>query len=165
MAAVVKVRIAQQLAGYEPHSYRRDQSVPAFPDGNPVIVYDGVCVLCSNAMRIVATRDHRARYRYVSAQSPLGQALFKHYGLDAQNFETVLLIEDGRAYGKLDMAQRVARELGGIYRALAVFSILPGRIQDWSYDLVAKNRYRLFGRSDLCIAPDPSWRHRVIELK
>jgi predicted DCC family thiol-disulfide oxidoreductase YuxK len=158
-------RVADRLASHPAYSYASDPAVPAFPDDASVIVYDGVCVLCSHAMRIIATRDRRARYRYVSAQSPLGQALFRHYGLDAANFETVLLIEQGRGYGKLDMARRVAAEIGGPYRGVAVFGLLPGRIQDWCYDLVAQNRYRLFGRRDVCIAPDASWRTRVIELK
>ena len=157
------LRVADRLAAREGYSYRADTSVPKFPDDQPLIVYDGVCVLCSSTMRFIATRDVHGRFRYASAQSALGQALFRHYGLDPQAFETVLLIEDGRAYGKLDVVRRVAREIGGLARAVHVFTLLPGRWQDWCYDLVARNRYRLFGRSDTCIMPDPSWRQRVIE--
>lgn len=152
-------RLARRLA----FSYRSDPAVPAFPDDHPVIVYDGVCVLCSGAMRAIARRDRRQRYRFVSGQSALGTALFKHYGLDPHNFETVLLIADGRAHGKLDMARRVAGEIGGPWRLFELFAIMPGAMQDWCYDLIAKNRYRLFGRSDVCIAPDASWRARIIE--
>jgi predicted DCC family thiol-disulfide oxidoreductase YuxK len=156
-------RIADRLAAFAAYSYRRDPSVPAFPDDRPLILYDGVCILCSNTMRMIAARDQRQRHRYASAQSPLGQALFRHYLLDPATFETVLLIEDGRAWGKLDMARRVAADIGGLFRLVALFALLPGAAQDWCYDRVAKNRYRLFGRSAVCMPPDPSWRARVID--
>ena len=164
MAAVE--RIADKLARQPAFSYRADPSVPTFPDNDPVIVYDGVCVLCSRSMRIIANGDHNHRFRFMSAQSPKGQALFQHYGLDPVEFETVLLIENGRAYGKLDMITRVVGQLGGYYwflSALRVMRLLPGRFQDWCYDRIAKNRYSLFGRSDVCIAADPSWHDRVID--
>ena len=155
--------MAARLSPFAPYSYRSDPNVPAFPDDAPVIVYDGVCVLCSAAMRRIAKGDVDRRFRYVAGQSALGQALFAHYRLDADGFETVLLIENGRAFGKLDMAERVARVIGGCWRAIHLFRPLPDRLRDWCYDLVAKNRYRLFGRSDVCIAPDPGWRDRIIE--
>ncbi len=160
------LRIATRLAQHQAYSYRHDLNVPAFPDDQPVIVYDGVCVLCSRSMRIIARGDRAGRYRYMSAQSPIGQALFAHYGLDAEQFETVLLIEAGRAFGKLDAIMRIAGQLRGIYRPLGllrVMRVLPGRLQDWCYDSIAKNRYSLFGRTDACIMPDASWRARVIE--
>jgi len=163
LMATAGTRVAARLRSRQRYSYRADISVPAFPDDAPVIVYDGVCVLCSKAMRAIARRDRRQRFRYVSGQSRLGAALFRHYGLDPQNFETVLLVEDGQAYGKLDMARRVATEIGGPWRLFELFAICPSAMQDWCYDLVAQNRYRLFGRSDVCIAPDPSWRQRIIE--
>lgn len=161
--AAAPERCAARLARRQAYSYSDDRQVPAFPDDKPVIVYDGVCVLCSGAMRAIARRDRHLRYRFVSGQSMLGTALFRHYGLDPADFETVLLIEDGRAYGKLDMTRRVAAEIGGPWRLFEMFAILPAAMQDWCYDLIAKNRYRLFGRSDVCIAPDASWRARIIE--
>ena len=160
------LRITLRLARHQAYSYRQDPKVPAFPDDHPVIVYDGVCVLCSRSMRIIARGDRAGRYRYISAQSPLGQALFAHYGLDVGQFETVLLIEAGRAHGKLDAITRISGNLNGVYRTLGVLRVmrvLPGRLQDWCYDAVAKNRYSLFGRTDACIMPDASWRARVIE--
>jgi predicted DCC family thiol-disulfide oxidoreductase YuxK len=164
MSAVADTdRCADRLARRAAYSYRIDPAVPAFPDDRPVIVYDGVCVLCSAAMRVIARRDTAAHFRFVNGQSAVGGALFRHYGLDPVNFETVLLIDEGRAFGKLDMTRRVADLIGGPWRLFEVFAILPGAMQDWCYDLIAKNRYRLFGRSDVCIAPDPSWRARIIE--
>ena len=165
MAAPLRPRtsVSAALAAFPAYSYRSDATVPAFDDGKALVVYDGVCVLCSKAMRAIASRDAQGQFQFASAQSPLGQALFKHYRLDPQSFETVLLLHDGRAFGKLDMALEVARVLGGPWRLFQVFRPLPRVLQDRAYDLVAKNRYRLFGRTDACQIPDASWRARVID--
>ena len=155
--------IPARLAAMPLHSYRNDASVPRFDDSRALIIYDGVCVLCSRSMRAIAARDTSGHFQFASAQSALGQALFKHYGLDPVAFETVLLLTSGRAYGKLDMAMEVARVLGGPWTLFRVFRPLPRSVQDRIYDLVAKNRYRLFGRTEKCMLPDPTWRSRVID--
>lgn len=155
--------MAARLRTYPAYSYRNDPGVPAFPDAGPVIVYDGVCILCSAAMRRIAGADRAGRFRYVTGQSALGQALLRHYRLDPQDFETVLLIEDGRAFGKVEMVDRLAALLGGWWRLAALLRLLPARARDWCYDVVARNRYRWFGRKDVCIVPDSSWRKRIIE--
>ena len=152
-----------RIADCSVFSYRADASVPKFDDSRALIVYDGVCVLCSGAMRAIAARDHTGHFQFASAQSPLGKALFEHYGLDPLEFETVLLLSQGRAFAKLDMAVEVARVLGGPWHLFDVFRPLPRTLQDRVYDLIAKNRYRLFGRTDACMLPDPSWRARVID--
>jgi predicted DCC family thiol-disulfide oxidoreductase YuxK len=155
--------VSMRLAAAVAYSYRADSAVPQFDDGRALIVYDGVCVLCSGAMRAIARRDRDGVFQFASAQSPLGRALFVHYGLDPVAFETVLLIRDGHAFGKLDMTLEVARVLGGPWRLFGLFRPLPRRLQDVAYDLVAKNRYRLFGRTATCLRPDASWRGRVID--
>lgn len=154
--------LADRLALKPRYSYRDDRSVPPFDDGKPLIVLDGVCVLCSRVMREIAGRDRAGRFRFTAAQGELGDALMRHYGVDPENPETVLLIEDGRALGKIDMALRVADVIGGPFALLKLLSVLPRPVQDWCYDRVAKNRYRLFGRTDACIRPDPTWADRVI---
>lgn len=154
--------LADRLSARPRYSYRDDRSVPAFDDGKPLIVLDGVCVLCSRVMREIASRDRAARFRYTAAQGALGDALMRHYGIDPENPETVLLIENGRALGKLDMALRVAEVIGGPFALLKPFGVLPRAMQDWCYDRVAKNRYRLFGRTDTCMRTDPAWADRMI---
>ena len=155
--------VSARLAAAPAYSYRDDASVPAFDDTKPLIIYDGVCILCSHTMRALAQRDRAGVIQYASAQSPLGQALFRHYGLDPVAFESVLLLQQGHAFGKLDMAFALAELIGGPWRLVSMFRPLPRRLQDSLYDLVAKNRYRLFGRSKTCLMPDQSWRDRVID--
>lgn len=144
------------------HSYRADAAVPAFADDHPLIVFDGQCVLCSAFARFVARHDRERRYRFTAAQSPLGQALYRHYGLDPMTFETNLLIEDGVGYGKIEAFARVARRLGWPWRAGIMLGLLPRRVADPLYDLIARNRYRLFGQAQACAVPDASWRDRII---
>ena len=158
-----QLSLSARLAAALSYSYRADPAVPCFDDTRALIIYDGVCVLCSHAMRQIAERDTKGHFQYASAQSPLGQALFKHYALDPVAFETVLLLSDGRAFGKLDMVLEVARVLGGPWRLFQIFKPLPRALQDRAYDLIANNRYRLFGRTEACMLPDASWRARVID--
>ncbi len=155
--------VSHRLAKTARYSYRQESSVPSFDDTRPLVIYDGVCVLCSRAMRNIARRDRSGAIQFASAQSPLGRALFRHYRLDPVAFETVLLLRDGRAFGKMDMALEMARLIGGPWRLSAIFLPLPRRFRDMAYDLVAKNRYRLFGRTETCMLPDASWRARVID--
>ena len=156
------VSISQRLARAAPYSYRTDPAVPPFPDDKALVVFDGVCVLCSRFARFILTRDRDFAFRLTTAQSPLGQALFRHYGLDTETFQTNLVLIDGRAYGKLDTLAAVGARLGGGWRALSVLRFIPRTAGDWLYDRIARNRYRLFGRHDRCMIAEPHWRERFL---
>ena len=94
--------------------------MPAFPDDKALVVFDGVCVLCSGFARFILKRDRGLAFRLTTAQSPLGQALFRHYGLDTETFETNLVLADGRAHAKLDTVALVGERLGGVWRAFSL---------------------------------------------
>jgi|SRR6187455_166295 len=96
----------------EAYSYRADAAVPAFPDDKPIIVFDGKCVLCSRWARFVMRQDPDKRFRLLAAQTPLGAALYRHYGLDPVDYETNVLIEDGRAWLKSESTIRMFERLG-----------------------------------------------------
>ena len=153
---------SRRLSEAMPYSYRADPAVPAFPDDKALVVFDGVCVLCSGFAKFILKRDKTLAIRLATAQSPLGQALYRHYGLDANEFESNLVLADGRAYAKLDTVAVVAERLGGPWRALAILRLLPRVLGDWVYDRVARNRYALFGRTEHCMLPPPEWRDRFI---
>jgi predicted DCC family thiol-disulfide oxidoreductase YuxK len=144
-------------------SYRDDPQVPTFDDSRPVVVFDGVCVLCHGFARFLAKRDTAVQFRFTYAQSRLGQGMFRHYGLNPVEFETNLLIADGLAYGKLAAFSQITRRLGLPWSAVGhALRLIPSRLGDPAYDLIAQNRYRLFGRHDVCVLPDPSWAKRMI---
>jgi predicted DCC family thiol-disulfide oxidoreductase YuxK len=136
-------------------------AAPALPTPAPLIVFDGVCVLCSGFMQWVIRHDPDGQFHFTTAQGPLGQALIKDLGLDPVRLETILLIEGGVAYGKLAAIIAIATRLGGVWRATAVLKLLPGFIGDWVYDRIARNRYALFGKRDVCWTPSPHLTDRV----
>jgi predicted DCC family thiol-disulfide oxidoreductase YuxK len=154
--------IWKRLSERAPYSYRADPGVPPFPGDKALIVFDGVCVLCSGFARFIVKCDKAFSFRLATAQSPLGQALFRHYGLATDDFETNLVIADGRAYAKLDTVAVAGARLGGFWRIAALLRLLPRPLADWLYDRVARNRYRLFGRTEACMMPPPEWRDRFI---
>jgi predicted DCC family thiol-disulfide oxidoreductase YuxK len=154
--------VSRRLAAAPRYSYRADPAVPAFPDDKGLVVFDGVCVLCSGFARFILKRDRAFAFRLTTAQSPLGQALYRHYGLDTREFESNLVLIDGRVHAKLDTVAAVAERLGGGWQALSVLRAIPRPIGDWLYDRVARNRYALFGRTEHCMLPPPEWRDRFI---
>ncbi|HEV7391523.1 MAG TPA: DCC1-like thiol-disulfide oxidoreductase family protein [Burkholderiales bacterium] len=146
-----------------PYSYRTDSNVPRFPDDGPLIVFDGLCIFCSAFIKMVLRHDRREAFRFVLAQSALGQALYQHYRLDTRVFETNLVIVDGRVYTKLDAFVQVAKRLALPWRLLAVVQVLPRFFADRLYDVIARNRYRLFGRTDHCMVPPQHVQTRFLE--
>jgi len=155
--------LSQRLSQAPPYSYRSDPAVPAFPDDKALVVFDGVCVLCSGFARFILKRDRDFAFRLATAQSPLGQALFRHYGLDTEAFETNLVLADGLPYGKLDTVAVVGERLAGPWRAFRLLRLLPRFFADWLYDCIARNRYALFGRTEPCMIAPPEWRDRFID--
>ena len=153
---------SRRLAAAPPYSYRADPAVPPFPDDKGLVVFDGVCVLCSGFARFILKRDQDFTFRFAMAQSPLGQALYRHYGLDPIEFESNLVLIDGRAYAKLDTVAAVATRISGPWRVLGLLRLLPRSLGDWLYDRVARNRYALFGRTEHCMLPPPEWRDRFL---
>jgi predicted DCC family thiol-disulfide oxidoreductase YuxK len=146
----------------EAYSYRTDEAVPVFADDHPLIVFDGECIFCSGWVNFVLRHDKPGRYRFITAQTPLGEALYRHYGLDSRNYETNMLIENGRAFLKSEGTLRMAAGLGFPWRLLSGLRIVPRALRDPLYELVARNRYRIGGRRNACFVPAPEHRGRFI---
>jgi predicted DCC family thiol-disulfide oxidoreductase YuxK len=145
-----------------PYSYRSDALVPSFPDDRPIIVFDGYCALCSGWAQFVLRHDRVEKYRLLPAQSPLGRALYVHYGLHPEDYETNILIENGVAWFKSEGSIRMAEGLGLPWSLAAAFRILPMAWRDPLYEFVARNRLRFFGKRDSCYLPDTHYRHRFL---
>jgi predicted DCC family thiol-disulfide oxidoreductase YuxK len=135
---------------------------PASPGGinSPygLIVFDGVCVLCSRGCRFVSKRDRRGYFRFVPMQLSEGRSLAEQLGIDPDRPDSFAFVVSGQAYVKSEAALRIARDLPG-WQWTWVFHFVPRLIRDAIYDLVARNRYRWFGRRDACMLPTPdrSW--------
>ena len=129
------------------------QTIGDAPDR--LILFDGVCVLCSWWVRFVIERDAGARFRFVAIQTPRGSALAMRLGVDVANPETNVAIINGRAYSKSDATIRVLADLPH-WSWSRIFLLVPRHARDWAYDRIARNRYRLFGRSESCLVPTSS---------
>jgi predicted DCC family thiol-disulfide oxidoreductase YuxK len=127
-----------------------------------LILFDGDCVLCSHSAVWVHQRDTGRRFRFVAIQSEAGCALAERFGVSPDDPQTNVVIVGGRAYFKFDAILAVLATLPGRH-ALSLLRVLPRAMRDWLYDRVARNRYRLFGRRDACLAPDAAMQARMIE--
>lgn len=141
-------------------SYRDDPAVPAFDDSRPLFVFDGTCVLCSGGAAWVMRHDRRGGVHFAPAAGPLGQALYRHYGIDAN--ETYLLLAHGRAFSETRGYMELCAILGGKWRLLRAARILPERWCDRMYRVVARNRYRWFGKAEHCALLSAEQRARLL---
>ena len=133
--------------------------------GKKVILFDGVCNLCNASVNFVIKRDRHDRFRYASLQSEIGKRLLEERHIDSNQVDSIVLIEPGVAYFlKSDAALEIANELGWPWKALYLFNyILPVQLRNNVYDLIARNRYRWFGKKDQCMIPTPSLRSKFLD--
>jgi predicted DCC family thiol-disulfide oxidoreductase YuxK len=134
----------------------------AVGDG-PVLLFDGVCNLCTGAVQFVVERDRHERIRFASLQSELGSVVRERLDLPPDELDTVVLVEDGGAYTRSAAVIRVCELLGGRYRLATLGWLLPRHIRDRLYDIVAEHRYGWFGRTDQCMVPTPELRSRFVD--
>ena len=138
-----------------------NDAMKIWPDDD-IILFDGVCIFCSRWVHFVAARDKPARFRFTAIQSPYGARLADALGIDAGDPDTNAVIHGGVAYFKSDGALTVLSCLPGWGWVRVLFTV-PRFIRNGVYNLVAKNRYRIFGKYDACIVPDAELRARVLE--
>jgi predicted DCC family thiol-disulfide oxidoreductase YuxK len=129
----------------------------------PILVFDGTCNLCVRSIRFILEHEQRPTLRFAPLQTRTGAQLMLKFGFSAQDAKTFVLIADERAYVKSDAAIRVARELRGRWKLLGLLRLVPGPLRDWAYDVIARNRYRWFGRREACMVPAPEVKARFIE--
>jgi predicted DCC family thiol-disulfide oxidoreductase YuxK len=132
-----------------------------WPDDD-VILYDGVCVFCSRWVRFVATRDVARTFRFTAIQSPYGTRLAQAFGIDPDDPDTNAVVHGGVARFKSDGALTVLSHLPRWRWTRALF-LVPKLLRNAVYDLVARNRYQIFGKFDACFVPDADMRARVLE--
>ena len=143
------------------------QDAAAHPDAaavseHAVVLFDGVCNMCNGYVNYVIDHDPADYFRFASLQSEVGSKLAAEHGLDAGALSTIILIEDGRAHVRSSAALRICRRLTGPLKLLWPFIIVPAFLRDLGYRLIAKNRYRLFGKRDACRLPTPEDQARFL---
>lgn len=130
---------------------------------SPVIVFDGVCVLCSGWVRFLLRHDHRRRYRFAAMQSGAGRALLERRGLDPDDPASFLLVDGDRTWTDSEAIRRVLAGLGGPWRVAHALALVPRVLRDPLYRVLARNRYRLFGQRPQCLLPPVGQRDRFLD--
>ncbi|TSE11479.1 thiol-disulfide oxidoreductase DCC family protein [Aquimarina algiphila] len=129
-----------------------------------IILFDGVCNLCNSAINFIIKRDKKDIFRYASLQSEIGKKLILERNIDTSSLDSILLIEPKVAYyHKSTAALHIAKQLSGLYPLLSVFLILPKFFRDWIYNIIAKNRYKWFGKKESCMIPTPKLKALFID--
>jgi predicted DCC family thiol-disulfide oxidoreductase YuxK len=126
-----------------------------------IVLFDGVCNFCNGSVNFIIGRDAADRFRFAALQSETGRRLVEQFGLS--EIDSIILIEDDKAYIHSTAALRIARRLGGILAPLYAGIIVPKFMRDFLYKTFASNRYRLFGRKDECMIPSPQVRAKFLD--
>lgn len=129
---------------------------------NPLILFDGVCNLCSGSVQFILKRDTEKKFMFASLQSQYGQKILQQFNLPVDNFNSFILYRNGKIFTKSTGALKMFSQLKG-WRWVKIFWILPKFIRDAVYSLIANNRYKWFGKKNECWLPTPDLKARFLD--
>lgn len=127
-----------------------------------VLMFDGVCNLCNSSVNFIIDHDPKGHFKFAALQSDFGQEKLKELGYNTEDFDSLVLLSGGKVYKKSSAALRIARKLNGLYPLLYIFIIIPPFIRHALYDVIARNRYKWWGKRDSCRMPTPELRSRFV---
>ena len=131
--------------------------------GKPaILLYDGVCGLCNWLVTFTIKRDRAGKFKFASLQSEAGRTLLQKFNLPVDDFDSMVLIKGDKSYRKSAAALRILKELTWPYKLFYLFIIIPAPIADFFYGIIARNRYKWFGKHDECLLPSPEIKERFI---
>lgn len=137
--------------------------MPLNRNDSPVLLFDGVCNLCNGFVRFIIKRDVKEKFRFASLQSDAGKALLETFNLSQEKMESLVLVYENECFQKSTAVLKICKEFGGPWRIFYGFIILPKSIRDFFYSLVAKTRYKVFGKLNTCMLPTPDIKKRFLE--
>jgi predicted DCC family thiol-disulfide oxidoreductase YuxK len=129
---------------------------------NPIILFDGVCNFCNGAINFVLKQDKKGIFRFAPLQSEAGQKLLQDYNLSTKEFDSFVLIDDGKVYKKSAASLRVMNKLPWYWKEAQILRIVPTGLRDAIYDFIARNRYKWFGKKEQCMIPTPEMRSKFL---
>ena len=131
-------------------------------NNNPLILFDGVCNLCTGSVKFVLKRDKEKKFTFASLQSTTGQKLLSQFNLPNNTFNSFILYQDGKMYTRSTAALKLFQQLKG-WKWVKIFWIVPKFIRDAVYNLIARNRYKWFGKKEECWLPTPELKARFLD--
>ena len=134
------------------------------PKDKQLILFDGICNLCNSSVLFVIKRDTKNTFLFAPLQSDTGKAVIKHFKIDPEKTDSILLYNPSKQTLKLksSAAIDIAKHLGLPTNLLVVFSVIPPFIRNWVYDFIAKNRYKWYGKKDACMIPTPELKSKFL---
>ena len=129
----------------------------------PIILFDGVCNFCNRSINIILKHDKDSYFQFAPSQSNAGIDILQQFDLDQKASASVILIDNEKVFTKTDAVIQIATYLTGWPKSFRLLKFIPKPIRDFSYDVIAKNRYALFGKKETCRIPDESIRHRFLD--
>lgn len=151
--------MATQMTGDVPAI---DETDRLWPSDRPVIVFDAMCVLCAANAQFVLRFDRRGRFLLASMQGAAGSAIYRTFGIDPANPETLIVVHGNHALRNSDAVLAIWSGLGWPWRAAAILRLVPLAVRDPVYRWIARNRYRIFGKRQSCWVPTAEQRARVL---
>ncbi len=122
-------------------------------ENKSIILFDGVCNLCNNSVQFIIKRDKKKRFFYASLQSDAVQSILLQFELKNSDFDSIILIDKGKVYQKSTAILKIIKHLNNAWKLSYIFIIVPKFIRDFIYSIIAKNRYKWFGKRETCMIP------------
>lgn len=126
------------------------------------VFFDGVCNLCNHTVQFMIKRDRKDYFRFAALQSEIAQHKLSGFNFRSEDLKTIILLEDGKIYLRSTAALRIARHLGGLWPVFYGLIIIPAFIRDFIYQLISKNRYRIWGKTESCMVPSPELKNKFL---
>lgn len=134
------------------------------PKGKKIILFDGVCNLCNDAVLKVIKHDQKNLFLFTALQSEIGQQIISELSIDISKIDSVILYDPEKAYYiKSAAALRIMKEFSGFWKIMQIFTILPDKFNDFFYDFIARNRYKWFGQKESCMIPTPELKAKFLD--
>src|SRR6185437_10739775 len=130
---------------------------------NRILLFDGVCNLCNGFVQFVIKHDPEAKFKFAALQSGAGRGQLKRFGLPEKYMESFIYIRGDKYYRKSTAVLNMWKDLGGGWRLTFGFMVFPAVIRDFFYDVIAKSRYKMFGKRDTCMIPTPDLQKRFLQ--
>ena len=128
-----------------------------------IVLFDGVCNFCNSSVQFIIRHDKSNALKFASLQSNTGQELIAKYNIP-KDVDSVIFIENGNAFIKSEAALRIADNFGGVWKMMRILKVIPAFIRNLFYDIIARNRYKWFGKKETCMIPSPEIRNRFMDV-